>query len=260
MWNNIKPVFADIDPITLNLDPKKIEKLITSKTKAIMPIHVYGNPCDVENIDRIAKRYKLKVIYDAAHAFGVNDQYGSILNYGDLSVLSFHGTKVFNTFEGGAVISHDENTKKLIDGLKNYGFTGEDKTSIDQLGINGKMNEFNSALGLLQLEYIDNEIAKRKQIDTTYRQRLEGITGIQCFEYSNISKGNYSYFPIFVEDDYPLTRDQLFSRLKDQDIIARRYFYPLITEFSLYRDFINQNDKLPIANKATNSDLFTDLS
>ena len=234
MWNKIKPVFVDIDPKTLNLDPKKIEAAITKKTTAIMPVHVYGNPCDVDAIETIAKKYNLKVIYDASHAFGVKCHCGSILKHGHLSVLSFHATKVFNTFEGGAIISKDKKTKNYIDQLKNFGFTSE--TTVKQIGINGKMNEFNSVLGLLQLKQINLDIKKRKKIDEAYRSGLKNIPGINCFVYTNMQKGNYSYFPIFIEDNYPLSRDQLYNRLKKNGINGRRYFYPLITEFPMYQN------------------------
>jgi dTDP-4-amino-4,6-dideoxygalactose transaminase len=233
-WSKIEPIFVDIDPSTLNLDPKKIESAITPNTTAIMPVHVYGNPCDVDAIEIIAKKNNLKVIYDAAHAFGVKCHCGSILKHGDLSVLSFHATKVLNTFEGGAIISKDKKTKDYIDQIKNFGFTGE--TTVEQIGINGKMSEFNAALGLLQLKQIDIDIKKRQQIDQAYRAKLKDIVGIKCLTFTNMEKGNYSYFPIFVEEDYPLTRDQLYNKLKENDINGRRYFYPLITDFSKYED------------------------
>ena len=251
VWNGVKPVFVDIDPVTLNLDPKKIEAAITKSTTAILPVHVYGQPCDVDAIDAIAKRHNLRVIYDAAHAFGVQCHCGSVLNHGDLSVLSFHATKVFNTFEGGAVVSQDAETKAFIDQLKNFGFTSE--TSVVQVGINGKMSEFSAALGLLQLQYIDTAIEQRKDIDSAYRTALKDIVGIRCHSEPKSGKGNYSYFPIFVDDDYPLTRDQLYETLKDNGINGRRYFYPLITEFPMYRGvgFENTND-LPFAKDVAN--------
>lgn len=234
VWNGITPVFVDIDPVTLNLDPTKIEAAITPRTTAIMPVQVYGHPCDADAIDAIAKRHNLKVIYDAAHAFGVQCHCGSILNHGDLSVLSFHATKVFNTFEGGAIVCQDLETKTHIDQLKNFGFVNE--TSAVQTGINGKMNEFNAALGLLQLKHIDTAIEQRKAIDTAYREGLQDIMGIRCHTRPDSMRSNYSYFPIFVEHDYPLTRDQLYDKLKANGINGRRYFYPLITEFPMYRD------------------------
>ena len=231
-WNGITPVFVDIDPVTLNLDPTKIEAAITKRTTAIMPVHVYGHPCDVDAIDAIAKKHKLTVIYDAAHAFGVQCHCGSVLNHGDLSVLSFHATKVFNTFEGGACISHDADTKRYIDQLKNFGITSE--TEVEQVGINGKMNEFNAAIGLMQLKYIDNAIEKNNDVDSFYRNGLKGIHGIRCHIQPDVGRGNCSYFPIFVEDYYPLTRDQLYEKLKASDIYCRRYFFPLITDFPMY--------------------------
>ena len=249
LWNNIKPVFVDIDPVTLNLDPGKIEAVITSNTAAIMPVHVYGHPCDVAAIDAIAKRHNLRVIYDAAHAFAVRCHCGSVLNHGDLSVLSFHATKVFNTFEGGAIVSPNAETKRYIDQLKNFGF--EDEVSVNQTGINGKMNEFSAALGLLQLQRIDEQIEKRKAIATTYRERLKKIPGIRCHAPPAPQKSNYSYFPIFVEDDYPLTRDQLYEKLKANGINGRRYFYPLITEFAVYKEKgLQTHDELPSAKRA----------
>jgi dTDP-4-amino-4,6-dideoxygalactose transaminase len=249
LWNNIKPVFVDIDPATLNLEPSKIEAAITPKTTAIMPVHVYGHPCDVDAIDAIAKRHNLKVIFDAAHAFGVQCHCGSVLNHGNLSVLSFHATKVFNTFEGGAIVSPDAETKRYIDQLKNFGF--ENEVSVTQTGINGKMNEFSAAIGLLQLQQIDEQIEKRKAIDAAYREGLREIPGIRCHAAPAPHKSNYSYFPIFVEDDYPLTRDQLYEKLKANGINGRRYFYPLITEFTMYKEnSLQAHDKLPSANRA----------
>lgn len=234
LWSNIRPVFVDIDPVTLNLDPSKIEAAITPNTSAIMPVHVYGHPCDVDGIDGIAKRHNLKVVYDAAHAFGVQCHCGNVLNHGDLSVISFHATKVFNTFEGGAVVSNDIVTKNRIDQLKNFGFMAE--TKVTQTGINGKMNEFSAALGLLQLQQIDEQIEKRKVIDAAYREELKKIPGIRCCAPPSAQRTNYSYFPIFVEADYPLSRDELFEKLKANGINGRRYFYPLITEFAMYRE------------------------
>ena len=232
LWNGIKPVFVDIDPVTLNLDPTKIEAAITSRTTAIMPVHVYGHPCDVDAIDAIAKEHNLKLIYDAAHAFGVQCHCGSVLNHGDLSVLSFHATKVFNTFEGGAIVCQDAETKSYIDQIKNFGFTGE--TTIVQIGINGKMNELSAAIGLLQLKYIETNIELRKAVDAAYREGLKDIPGIRCHNPPKNMLSNYSYFPIFIEDDYPLTRDELYDKLKANGINGRRYFYPLITHFPMY--------------------------
>jgi len=233
LWNNIKPVFVDIDPVTLNIDPSKIEAAITPHTTAIMPVHCYGNPCDVYAIQSIADNYNLKVIYDAAHAFGVQDGGGSILRHGDLSILSFHATKVFNTFEGGAIICPDAKTKKRIDQLKNFGFV--DELTVVAPGINGKMSEINAAFGLLQLEHIEQMLSQRKKIDHNYRERLRDIDGISVGVEVSETIANYSYFPIFVEEDYPLTRDELYQEFKDNNIFVRRYFYPLISAFPMYR-------------------------
>lgn len=241
LWNGIKPVFVDVDPNTLNMDPTKIEAAITPQTTAIMPVHCYGHPCDVEAIQKIADNYNLKVIYDAAHAFGVQCHCGSVLNHGDMSVLSFHATKVFNTFEGGAIICPDEKTKIRIDQLKNFGHVGE--VTVVAPGINGKMSEFNAALGLLQLKYIDQALAQRKEIDTLYREQLQHVKGIHCLNDAGEHVANYAYFPIQVQPDYPLSRDALNEMLKKNGIHPRRYFYPLISEFPMYRG-------LPSASKA----------
>ncbi len=233
LWNGIKPVFVDIDANTLNLDPSKIEAAITPQTTAIMPVHCYGHPCDVDAIEKIADNYNLKVIYDAAHAFGVQDTGGSILRHGDLSVLSFHATKVFNTFEGGAIISPDAKTKQRIDHLKNFGFV--DEVTVVAPGINGKMSEINAALGMLQLQHIGTALAKRQRIDASYREALRNIKGIRCLHDAGEKVANYAYFPILVDSDYPLSRDALYQKLKDSGIHARRYFYPLISQFPMYR-------------------------
>ena len=244
LWNGIKPVFVDIDPITLNLDPAKIEAAITPQTTAIMPVHCYGYPCDVMRIQEIADNYNLKVIYDAAHAFGVQDKNSSgILNHGDLSVLSFHATKVFNTFEGGAIVCPDEKTKRRIDHLKNFGFV--DEITVVAAGINGKMSEINAAFGLLQLKGIDEALAQRKKIDARYREGLKNITGIRC---ANIGEhiANHAYFPIFVEQN----RDALYEKLKANGIFGRRYFYPLISDFPMYRALPSAaSANLPVARK-----------
>jgi len=233
LWNGIKPVFVDIDPDTLNLDPTKIEAAITPQTTAIMPVHCYGHPCDVDAIQKIADNYNLKVIYDAAHAFGVKDAGGSILRHGDLSVLSFHATKVFNTFEGGAIICPDAKTKQRIDHLKNFGFV--DEVTVVAPGINGKMSEINAAFGMLQLQHINTALAKRQGIDASYREALSNIKGIRCLQKAAEKVANYAYFPILVDTDYPLSRDALYQKFKDCNIHARRYFYPLISEFPMYR-------------------------
>lgn len=247
-WNNIKPVFVDIEPEFCNLDPEKIEAAITPKTTAIMPVHVYGNPCKVERIQEIADIYGLKVIYDAAHTFGVKYKGQSLCNYGDLSILSFHATKVFNTFEGGAIICHDENTKKRIDYLKNFGFAGE--TTVVAPGINAKMNELQAAFGLLQLKTFDEQIAKRKIIADTYRELLKDVKGISFLKDMKEVKHNYAYFPIFVnEKEYGMSRDQLYEKLKQHNIYGRRYFYPLISEFSIYKGLDSAKpSNLPVAN------------
>jgi dTDP-4-amino-4,6-dideoxygalactose transaminase len=250
LWNGIKPVFVDVDPHTLNLDPQKIEAAITPQTTAIMPVHCYGHPCDVEAIQKIADTYNLKVIYDAAHAFGVECHCGSVLNHGDLSVLSFHATKVFNTFEGGAIICPDEKTKARIDQLKNFGHAGE--VNVVATGINGKMSELNAAFGLLQLKHIDRALDKRRQIDEAYRRGLAGIRGITCLGDAGETKRNFSYFPITVDSNYPISRDALNDWLKLNAIHPRRYFYPLISEFPMYRGLSSSNRALlPVATKAS---------
>jgi dTDP-4-amino-4,6-dideoxygalactose transaminase len=251
LWNGIKPVFVDIDPITLNLDPDKIEAAITPQTTAIMPVHCYGYPCNVNRIQQIADNYGLKVIYDAAHAFAVKNEKGSILNYGDLSILSFHATKVFNTFEGGAIICPDAKTKQRIDYLKNFGFV--DEVTVIAAGINGKMSEFNAAFGLLQLKSIDEALQKRKAIDAYYRKSLAEVKGIHCLPDNNETLANYSYFPILVKPEYPLSRDELYQKLRDNGIYARRYFYPLISDFPMYRGLPSAAPcNLPVAKKAAN--------
>ena len=249
LWNGIKPVFVDIDPNTLNLDPSKIEAAITPQTTAIMPVHVYGHPCDVDAIQKIADNYNLRVIYDAAHAFGVKCHCGSVLNHGDLSVLSFHATKVFNTFEGGAIVCPDAKTKQRIDHLKNFGFV--DEVTVVAPGINGKMSELNAAVGLLQLQHIDEVLKHRQEIDAHYREALANVKGIRCVNDADEQAANYAYFPIMVQDDYPLSRDELYFKLREHNIFARRYFYPLISEFPMYRGFRSAiPDNLPVASKA----------
>ncbi len=251
LWNNLKPVFVDIDPKTLNLDPKKIESNITPETTAILPVHCYGNPCDTFEIQKVAERHGLRVIYDAAHCFGVELANGGILEHGDLSALSFHATKCFNTFEGGAVVCSSPDLKKIIEDSKNFGF--ENETSVVSVGINAKLNEFSSAVGLLQLANFEKLRRKRQLLDEYYRKHLL-IKGIRCFEYSKtVTKPNYGYFPIFVEDEYPLTRDQLYDRLKENGILARRYFYPLISNFPVYQKYETASkEHLPLANDVAN--------
>lgn len=248
-WNGIKPVFVDIDPLTGNLDPEKIEAAITPKTTAIMPVHVYGQPCDTERIQEIANIYGLKVIYDAAHAFGVEKEGISILNAGDLSTLSFHATKVYNTVEGGALICHDAQTKQRIDYIKNFGFANE--TTVVAPGINGKMDEIRSAYGLLSLKYVDRAIEKRKEVAMRYREVLRDISGIRFLEDSQNVKNNYSYFPIFVsEKEYGMSRDALYEKMKSVGVYGRRYFYPLISTFSTYRGLESaRRNNLPVAYK-----------
>lgn len=246
LWNGIKPVFVDVDPNTLNLDPEKIEAAITPQTTAIMPVHCYGHPCDVMRIQMIADNYGLKVIYDAAHAFGVQLDSGSVLNHGDLSVLSFHATKVFNTFEGGAIVCPDAKTKQRIDHLKNFGFV--DEVTVVAPGINGKMSEFNAALGLLQLKGVDEALHKRKTIDGRYRKRLSGVKGIHCLHDAGEKIANYAYFPILVRPEHPLSREELYQKLRDNGIYARRYFYPLISDFPMYRSLSSAaQSNLPVA-------------
>lgn len=248
-WNGIKPVFVDIDTNTGNLDPDKIEAAITPHTTAIMPVHVYGNPCDTSQIQAIADKYGLKVIYDAAHAFGVEVEGKSILEAGDIATLSFHATKTYNTIEGGALICRDAETKKRIDYLKNFGFAGE--TTVIAPGINGKMDELRAAYGLLELKYVDRAIANRHRIVTAYRQYLSDTTGITFFDDMPNVRHNYSYFPIFVdESSYGMSRDKLYFKLRDAGVFGRRYFYPLISEFSTYRNLVSASkDNLPNAHK-----------
>jgi dTDP-4-amino-4,6-dideoxygalactose transaminase len=249
LWNGIKPVFVDVNPRTLNLDPDRIEAAITPQTTAIMPVHCYGHPCDVQAIQKIADNYNLKVIYDAAHAFGVEDEGGSVLRHGDLSVVSFHATKVFNTFEGGAIICPDAKTKQRIDQLKNFGFV--DETTVVAPGINGKMSEINAAFGMLQLKHIDTALAQRQRIDAKYREALCDIPGIHCLQSAGERVANYAYFPILIDTDYPLSRDALYQKLKNNNIYARRYFYPLISEFPMYRGMPSAHrDNLPVATAA----------
>lgn len=234
LWNNIEPVFVDIEADGYNIDPDRIEEAITQKTSAILPVHVYGTPCNVEQIESIANTHGLKVIYDAAHAFGVQYKGHSLLSHGDMSVLSFHATKVFNTFEGGCIISKDAATKQRVDFLKNFGFVNE--TTVTAPGINGKMSEINAAFGLLQLKHIDAVLNRRRAIEAQYRAALAGIVGIRILDVPSDTIGNSSYFPILVGPDYPLSRDDLYQVLKSQNIFARRYFYPLISDFPMYRN------------------------
>ena len=248
-WNGIKPVFVDIDPTNGCIDPGKIEAAITPRTTAIMPVHVYGRPCDTKAIQDIADRHGLRVIYDAAHAFGVEVKGESILTAGDMSTLSFHATKVFSTVEGGAMVMHDAETKRRIDQLKNFGFA--DETEVVAPGINSKMDELRAAFGLLNLRQVDEAIARRRHVAEAYRDGLRGTEGISCWEDLPDVRHNYSYFPIFVDAaKYGMTRDQLYFHLREHDIYGRRYFYPLISTFSPYRDLESaRSENLPVATR-----------
>lgn len=248
LWNGLTPVFADIDPHTFNMDPASIEALITENTSAIMPVHCYGIPCDVDKIQRIADTYGLKVIYDAAHAFGVKQNGSSILNCGDLSILSFHATKVFNTIEGGAIICPDARTKQRIDYLKNFGFA--DETTVIAPGINAKMNEVQAAFGLLQLQHIDAALDARRIIYDRYCAHLQDIPGINFYSATAHFDWNHAYYPVLVDEAYPLSRDALYEALKEENIYSRRYFYPLISSFSMYRHLPSARpEHLPVANQ-----------
>ena len=252
-WNGIKPVFVDIDLATGNMDPEKIEAAITPRTTAIMPVHVYGKPCNTEAIQEIADKYGLKIIYDAAHAFGVEVNGESLLNAGDMSTLSFHATKVYNTIEGGALVMHDEKMKKRIDYLKNFGFA--DEVTVVGPGINSKMDEIRAAYGLLNLHQVDAAIEARHRVALKYRKELRNVEGISFFDDMPGVKHNYSYFPIFVDaSKYGMTRDELYSKMKEQNVLGRRYFYPLISTFSTYRGLDSANpSNLPNAHKMANS-------
>ena len=247
-WNGLKPVFVDVDEKTGNIDPEKIEAAITPHTTAIMPVHVYGTPCNTKRIQEIADVYGLKVIYDAAHAFGVKVNGESILNAGDMSTLSFHATKVYNTVEGGALICHDEATKKRIDYLKNFGFAGE--TTVVAPGINSKMDEIRAAYGLLNLKQVDDAIARRKATAERYRAALKNVAGIRMLEDVEGVRHNYAYFPIFISKEYGLSRDALYEKLKEHNVYGRRYFYPLISTFSAYKGLESAKpENLPVAHK-----------
>lgn len=252
-WNGIKPVFVDIDPNTCNIDPNKIEAAITPRTTAIMPVHVYGKPCDTIRIQEIADKYGLKVIYDAAHAFGVEVNGDPILKFGDMSTLSFHATKVYNTIEGGALICHDAKTKQRVDYLKNFGFAGE--TTVVAPGINGKMDEIRSAYGLLALKHVNAAIEARHQVAMKYRNTLKEIPGIGYMNDIPGVKHNYSYFPIFIDaEQYGMTRDELYFKMKEKNVLGRRYFYPLISNFSTYRGLDSaRTENLPVATKLADS-------
>lgn len=250
-WNNIKPVFVDIDPVNFNLDPSKIEAAINPLTTAILPVHVYGNPCNVDAIDRIAQTYNLKVIYDACHTFGVKIRNIPVLNFGDLSVMSFHATKVYHTFEGGAIVCHDLSTKKRIDNLKNFGFVNE--TTVVVPGINAKMSEVQAAMGLLQLKYIDEYIAKRKKVTMAYREGLSNIEGFSIMEDIPEVEHCYSYFPVLIDNEkFGHSRDEVYESLKKENIYGRRYFFPLISQFPSYRGLDSaQPGKMPVAERVS---------
>jgi len=250
-WNGIRPVFCDINETDFNINPDKIEALITPQTTAIMPVHVYGNPCDNEKIQQIADTYGLKIIYDAAHAFGVKQNNKNILNWGDLSILSFHATKTFNTVEGGAIVCHDAKMKQRIDNLKNFGFTSE--TTVQGIGINAKMNELIASYGLLQLKNIDAEIQKRKDKVQLYRNLLKNMNGITVFDDMQNVHHNYSYFPILIDkNNFGKTRDEIYEILKQNNIFARRYFYPLISQFPAYSGLPSaKKENLPVASRVT---------
>jgi dTDP-4-amino-4,6-dideoxygalactose transaminase len=250
-WNNIKPVFADIEPGSFNLDPRRIEGVITPFTTAIMPVHVYGNPCSTDEIGALAEKYNLRVIYDSAHAFGVTVNGESILNFGDLSVLSFHATKTFNTFEGGAIVCHDEQTKKRIDLLKNFGFV--DEVTVTEPGINAKMNELQASFGLLQLKYFSSYIDIRRAVACLYRELLGAVPGITMMNDIRGVMHNYSYFPIRVNSEmYGISRDELYEMMKEEMIFARRYFYPLISHFPIYKNLPSAIPaNLPVAERVS---------
>ncbi len=252
-WNGIKPVFVDVDPVSGNIDPEQIEAAITPRTSAIMPVHVYGQPCDTQRIQAIAEAHGLRVIYDAAHAFGVRQGGQSVLNAGDMSTLSFHATKVYNTIEGGALVVHDAETKQRIDRLKNFGFAGE--TEVVAPGINSKMDEMRAAYGLLNLRQVDAAIAARRQVADRYRAALRGVPGLRCIEDSPGVQHNYAYFPLFIDAaTYGMGRDELYARLKERNILGRRYFYPLISSFEPYRTLESTApDRLPQAHRLADS-------
>ncbi|MAE51804.1 MAG: aminotransferase [Micavibrio sp.] len=262
LWNSLTPVFVDIDPHSLNIDPAKVEAAITDKTSAIMAVHCYGHPCDVEAIEAIAKKHNLKVIYDAAHAFDLECHCGNILQHGDISVLSFHATKVFNTFEGGAIVCKDPALKTRIEQFKNFGIV--DDEHIGQTGLNGKMSEAHAAMGLAQLPHMDEYRKGRARVDALYRCELADVKGIKLL-HSGAKTPNYAYFPVLITDECPISRDALYDLLKDHNIIARRYFYPLISDFPMYQALPSSApDNLPIAQKASSQILclpiYPDLS
>jgi dTDP-4-amino-4,6-dideoxygalactose transaminase len=247
LWNRLRPVFVDIDPVTLCLDPTRVEEAITERTSAILPVHVYGTPCDTRRLGALARRHGLKLLYDGAHAFGVDDGGGSVLRHGDASVVSFHATKAFNTFEGGAVICHDAAFKQQLDRLKNFGFAGE--LSVVATGINAKMNEFQAALGLLQLDRFEATLERRAAVAARYCEKLAGVPGLRCVPRARVARDNHAYFPILVDEGFVPGRDGLYEHLKRHEVLSRRYFYPLITEFPMYRDEAS-GARLPVAHDA----------
>ena len=259
--NGLTPVFCDIEPDTYTMDVSKIESLITEKTSAIIPVHVYGNVCNVEEIEKLAKKYNLKVIYDAAHAFGVKYKNIGIGNYGDISMFSFHATKVFNSIEGGGVSYKDEKLERELNLLKNFGITGPETT--EEIGMNAKMNEFQAAMGLCNLRHIDEEISKRKKVVEEYRKRLSGVKGIKLSKIQDDVESNYAYFPIVFEDDFAKTRDEVMEELAKNNIFTRKYFYPLTTDFECYNNIYNSNDT-PVAkyisDRVLTLPLFADLT
>jgi dTDP-4-amino-4,6-dideoxygalactose transaminase len=248
-WNGITPVFVDIEENSCNLDPLKIEAAITSKTSAILPVHVYGNPCNIDGIQSIANKHHIKVVYDAAHAFGVKQKNVSVCNFGDLSILSFHATKIFNTFEGGAIVSHTPEMKEHIDFLKNFGYNGE--LTVVGPGINAKMNEIQAAFGLLHLKYMEEIIEKRKTISNRYRSSLTEVDGISFIDTEEFTRNNYAYFPIFIkESNFGMARDEVNEIFKQNQVFGRRYFYPLISQFPVYKDLPSANPmNLQVAEK-----------
>jgi dTDP-4-amino-4,6-dideoxygalactose transaminase len=248
LWNRLRPVFVDIDPVTLCLDPARVEEAITERTSAILPVHVYGTPCDTRRLGELARRHGLKLLYDGAHAFGVDDGGGSLLRHGDASVVSFHATKAFNTFEGGAVICHDAEFKQRLDRIKNFGFAGE--VSVVTTGINAKMNEFQAALGLMQLGRFDASLTQRAAVAARYRQGLANVAGLRCPPRADVARDNHAYFPVFVDEGFALSRDELHEHLKRHGVLTRRYFYPLITEFAMYRELGACGEReLPVAHE-----------
>lgn len=251
-WNGCRPVFVDIEESTCGIDPEKIEAAITPKTTAIMPVHCYGKPCNMEAIKAIADKYGLKVIYDAAHAFGVEVNGESVLNKGDMATLSFHATKVYNTLEGGALVMHDEATKERINFLKNFGFANE--VEVVAPGINSKMDEVRAAYGLLNLKQVDEAIEKRHQVAVKYREALRNVSGVRFFDDMPGVRHNYSYFPIFINaEEYGQTRDELYFKMKADGVLGRRYFYPLISTFSTYRALPSAApENLPVATRIAN--------